>query len=102
MSATSSVQDQLLLCGDLNYKDINWETHLVPGGRESDQVKFHDVCQDEYLYQHIQDFTRVRGYDEPSLLDLILTKNPLEIEKLHYKSPIGASDHVVITFDFIT
>lgn len=70
--------DQLLLCGDFNYKEIKWESNLVSGGGESEQVKFHDMCQDEYLHQNVQEFTRVSGYNEPSLLDLIFTKNPLE------------------------
>ena len=35
------------------------------------------------------------------MLDLICTKTELEIEGLNHLSPLGASDHDELTFDFI-
>lgn len=56
------------------------------------------MCQDHFF----QEFTLIRGYNESSLLDLIVTKNPLEVETLQYKSPVSANDDAMITFDYIT
>ena len=96
--------DQIIICGDFNFPEIDWINHLVDGGstESSDNVvsRFYDACQDTFLHQHVTEFTRKRGRDEPSLLDLILTRNELEIEEIKYDSPIGKSDHLVLTFDF--
>ena len=37
-------------------------------------------------------FTRARGSDTPSLLDLILTNNELKVSSVEYKGPVGAID----------
>ncbi|XP_076068436.1 uncharacterized protein LOC143040877 [Oratosquilla oratoria] len=91
---------QTLLCGDFNFKEIDWINHTIKGGPESEQMKFYDACQDAFLHQHITQFTRVRGNDTPSLLDLAFSKSELELEEIHYKAPIGANDHAVILFNF--
>ena len=79
------------------YQDACWKYHFV----QSEQQLFYDLCSDHFLYQHVTDYTRARGSDSPSLLDLIFTENELEIVKLSFLSPIGASDHSVLTFDFV-
>lgn len=72
----------------------------VTGRRESNQIKFCDMCQDAYFHQHIQEFTCEQRRDKPALLDLRLTKNILEIENLQCKAPVGGSDHVIPFFHF--
>jgi len=44
--------------------------------------------------------TRCRGSDDPSILDLILTNEQLQISDLQYHAPIGSIDHTVITFKY--
>ena len=53
------------------------------------------------LHQHVTEFTRQRGENEPSLLDLIFSKNEHEIDLIHHQTPIGKSDHVVWYFEFL-
>ena len=86
---------QILICGDFNYGDINW---TKGSARSKYARKFLHACQNSFLYQHVSEFTRVRGSDEPSLLDLILTRNNVDIEEIKYGPPIGKSDHCVLTF----
>ena len=87
---------QILICGDFNHRQIHWaKNHAV--GREP--KKFFDLCQDMFLHQHVQEHTRSRGSDSPSLLDLVLTKNDLDIETIRYKPPIGKSDHCTLHFE---
>ena len=87
--------DQVLLCGDFNFRDIDWENNKVEAGDTSDQARFFDACQDGFLHQHVREFTRVRGNDQPSLLDLVLTHDPLEVEEMRYSAPVGKSDHCI-------
>ena len=55
---------------------------------------------DNFLCQHIQEPTRVRGNDTPNLLDLIFTNEKNMINNIEYQSPLGKSDHSVLTFKF--
>ena len=91
----------LLLMGDLNYPDIDWDTWDSKGdSTDSIEYKFVECLQDNFLYQHITKPTRCRGSDRPNVLDLVLTNEEGMISKLEYFSPLGKSDHCVITFDF--
>ena len=91
--------EQVVICGDFNFPQINCSNNTVHGGETTEQSLFLDTCQDAFLYQHVECFTRVRGSDQPSLLDLILTKDSLEVEDLQHRSPIGTSDHCVLAFN---
>ncbi len=99
--ACSLNYSHLLITGDLNYGKINWINWTTPGdNREAEDHKFLETCRDNYLYQHVQEPTRGRRNNEPSLLDLILTNEENMIENIKYKSPLGASDHIVLSFNF--
>ena len=93
--------NQVLICGDFNFRDIDWENNTVDSGDASDQARFLDVCQDGFLHQHVREFTRVRGNDQPSLLDLVLSHDPLEVEEMRHSAPVGKSDHCILNFKFI-
>ncbi len=43
--------------------------------------------------------TRFSGSDKPSRLDLMFTKDMDIIETIHYDSPQGKSDHVLMEFE---
>ena len=92
--------NQCLICGDFNYPKIDWNNNLVNAISESKEQLFYDTCQNNFLFQHVDEFTRQRGGDEPSMLDLVFSKNELEIENIYYKTPLGNSDHSVLVFDF--
>ena len=97
----SNKHGQVVICGDFNFPQINWMHNTVQGGMLTEQSKFYEATQDAFLQQHVNLCTRVRGSNEPSLLDLILTRNSLEVDNLKYKSPIGASDHCLLVFDLL-
>ena len=48
-----SQNSQLLLIGDFNYPEINFEDNDVHAGEESAPVKFFNCVQDLFLYQHV-------------------------------------------------
>ena len=80
--------------GDFNLKDINWDSWNTFHNEESKEAKFIEAVRDSFFYQHNQQNSRKRGNDTPSLLDLIFT------DEVEHQSPLGKSDHNVITFKF--
>ena len=89
-----------LVTGDFNYKHINWETWETPKNETSPEHRFINCIQDNYWYQHVIMPTRHRERDEPSTLDLIFTNEENMIENIDYQSPLGKSDHSVLSFNF--
>ena len=88
------------IVGDFNYKKINWANMTTSESENSTECQFLECVQDCFLYQHVTKATRIRGLNEPSLLDLILTDEVDQVTDVHHLSPLGASDHNVITFKF--
>ena len=99
-SLSNITADQYLICGDFNYPRIDWTNHLVNRIENSIEQFFYDECQNAFLWQHVKEITRQRGTNEPSVLDLVFSKNELEIEEIKYDPPIGRSDHAVLKFKF--
>ena len=95
--------DQYIICGDFNYPKIDWLNHLVYSNNRDvmrDDRRFYDATQNSFLHQHVDEATRFRGSNIPSLLDLVLTKNEFEIEHIEYQTSFGNSDHCVLFFNF--
>ena len=86
--------------GDFNFPTINWENWTTPHTEVSKEERFLEAIRDSFLYQHVQEPTRCRGTDDPSLIDLILTGEDNQITDLEYLSPLGKSDHSVLVFNF--
>ena len=57
-----------------------------------------DLVMNNIMIQWIKENTRFRGNEEPSRLDLLLTKELEVIRKVNYQCPLGKSDHVLIEF----
>ena len=53
------------------------------------------------MTQHVTDFTRYRGTNDPSLLDLVITDNSQTQVSPVIEAPLGASDHAVLTWDYL-
>ena len=88
------------LVGDFNFKDINWVSWSTNHGEQSKEAQFIETIRDCFLFQHIETPTRVRGNDEPSLLDLVLTNEEEHVSNVVHHCPLGKSDHSVITFNY--
>ena len=58
------------------------------------------TCRDCYLKQIVDQNTRARCDNTPSLIDLVLCYDHAEIENLKYLSPLGKSYHCIILFDY--
>ena len=87
MIKEASKDDKILLVGDFNYKNIDWINHTVNGTKYSEPTKFYDCIQDCYLQQHVHEYTRHRGKDKPSTLDLLFTN----LEQTELESSLDVS-----------
>ena len=86
--------DTMLIMGDFNFRNINWEQNSTRGGdTTSCDHRFLEAIKDCSMYQHVTQPARGRGEDAPSLLDLILTNEQEVVSALKYISPLGKSDH---------
>ena len=50
----------VLIMGDFNFGQIDWESESVEGPEDSDQARFLETMQDLYLVQHVRSETRFR------------------------------------------
>ena len=64
------------------------------------EAKFVETIRDCYLHQHIDEPTRRHGNDEPSLIDLVVIDEDMQVFDVTHHVPLGKSDHSVITFKF--
>ena len=75
------------IVGDLNFKD--WSTWTTVHGENSVEAAFIDVIGDCFYYQHVEEVTRRQGNDNPSLLDLVLTDEQMQVSEVLHHAPMG-------------
>ena len=95
-SLSTNELDNLIILGDFNFPTIDWSTTSCNGPATSPPQKFLDCLQEHFWHQHIDKPTRVRGLDNPSTLDLLITNEPYLIDNVTYDPPLGNSDHVML------
>ena len=88
------------IVGDFNFRDINWATGTTTCSENSTEAKFIETIRDCFLYQHVENTTRKRGNDEPSLLDLILSDEEMQVSDISHLPPLGKSDHCLVNFKY--
>lgn len=98
---SSSKYSHIMVMGDFNYPEIDWDTMSAPGGEARKDQLFLDAVRDSYLFQHITAPTRWRSHERANTLDLVFTNEQNMVEDLAYDSPLGKSDHMVLRFRFI-
>lgn len=88
----------LLILGDFNFPI------LTPTTPEENPLKLqlNHLLREGLLYNHVDQPTRFRGTNNPSTLDLVLTNEDLMVETIEYGPPLGASDHVCLSFDYVS
>ena len=99
-SISDKSYSHVCLVGDFNYRDISWKSWTTPHGENSKEVRFIEAVRDCFLFQHIEESTCTRGNDELSLIDLLLTNEEMQVSNIAHHSPLGKSDHSVITFNY--
>ena len=102
LSLTQKVQSRnVLVMGDFNYPQIDWEMGRVEGTEASSHVQFFDVTQDLFWCQHVNFPTPVREGCAPSILDLVFSDDEQAVSELIGSAPLGKSDHIVVTWKYL-
>ena len=65
---------KILLMGDFNCRGVNWKEMEGSGTEGSWSEEMLKLVMENTLDQWVEDFTRLRGEDKPSMLDLVFTK----------------------------
>jgi len=81
----------IILVGDYNCPDIDWESMTSPGNEKSKQ--FLDFCLSHGFNQYVTVPTRLNN-----ILDLVLCNKRMLISCINVAMPFGLSDHDSITF----
>ena len=89
-----------MLCRDFNFRNINWFTWTTPHNEEIKEAQFIETIRDCYVYQHLLEPTQSRSTDNPSLIDLVLTNEVMQVSDIEYNAPLHKSDHCVVTFEY--
>ena len=98
--ATNTGVSHLLIAGDFNMPHINWNTLSTTSNCGCDGA-FLSLLDALFITQHVTFPTRYRNDQTPSVLDLILSTDQREVTDLTSLPPLGKSDHVVISFEFL-
>ena len=89
-----------LITGDFNMPTIDWDSKFssAPAGHHSHS--FIEAVNGYFLFQHVFQPTRYRHGETPSVLDLVFSNEENMVKNLTYSAGLGASDHVILEFDF--
>ena len=93
--------DSLLITGDFNMKDIDWESCSTIHSEGHHETMFIECLRDNFLFQHVNHFTRCRNDQARNILDLIISKDENNVEITEILPSLGCSDHVTLLFDFL-
>ncbi len=93
--------EHMIIVGDFNYPNVDWDTCTATDREGSDSDQFMECLNDCFLVQHVDQPTRFRGSQRPSILDLILTNEENVIRDMQFLAPLGNSDHCTIVFHYI-
>ena len=93
--------NRVLILGDFNVPRVDWANRNTLQGANRIERSMLEVAEDCFLFQHVKEDTRFRN-DQSSLLDLTFTKEEEDIRNIQIMSPLGNSDHGVVTCEFVS
>lgn len=96
--ATRLNTSHIMITGDFNYPEINWNTMTTSKHEDHASQKFLDTMRDNFLLQHVTEPTRYRHGQNSNTLDLILTNEENMINRIQYLPGLGLSDHACLAY----
>ena len=93
--------NHILLCGDINYKDVKWEEYEAGSEEGSWGNNLLDLMVDNTLHQYVKETTRERGGDAHTRLDLVFTREERELEDVTCLPPLGKSNYLVLELSIL-
>ena len=92
----SLLKGELLLVGDFNYPNINWEKLYFSHTPEHCASKFFTATQNSFLHQHVS----TTAHSRSTLIDLIFTSDNQSITNLICGSRLGKDHHRFLEFNY--
>ncbi|KAK7108399.1 hypothetical protein V1264_016145 [Littorina saxatilis] len=96
MKAVEDKPEHLLILGDFNYPQIDWNQEISTVGQNHPASQFLRTYKDAFLTQHQRGCTRFREGQEPSLVDLVLSNREDIVQEVSTLAGLGKSDHVTL------
>ena len=93
-------RSHVLITGDFNQPEIDWENGLSPHGTQHRASIFMETIRDTFLTQHVMDPTHYRCEQTPNVLDLIFSNEEDMVNDIKHEAPLGKSHHQVLKFVF--
>jgi hypothetical protein len=90
-ACNSFSHSHVLLIGDFNFKDIQWESYNWPAACDN----FMDAILTASLFQHVTIPTR-----KGNVLDLVFSNERYSVEKVRTKPGFARGDHLSVCFTF--
>ena len=100
MTKACQYNKNVVIAGDFNYKNIDWENQLAINGHRH-LADFIESLQDCFMFQHVTEPTRYRVNEANNILDLILSSEEGMVQDLSYHPRSGQSDHICMEFKLI-
>jgi endonuclease/exonuclease/phosphatase family metal-dependent hydrolase len=94
----NETQSRVVVMGDFNYRDIDWKHWILSAPENHVSHEFIEAVRDSYLHQNIELYTRYRNGQRQRTLDLVFSTEEHLVNNIEHFSPLGKSDHIVITF----
>lgn len=91
----SQYKEPSIIIGDFNFPTIKWPLSGI-SLLDNSASRFSDTIINSGLDQLVDQPTRFRGSQTPSLLDLLLTTDSNLVQGISYLPPIGISDHATL------
>ena len=91
--------NHLIIMGDFNYPDIDWENERSTVGDERAASIFYKATKDAFFIQHQMAPTRFRNGQQPKLDDLVFTNREDILLDITRTGALGKSDHVTLLVD---
>ena len=91
-------RQQVVLVGDLNYRDIDWEKDVCDKNDGHISSQFLECVHSNCLYQLVDQPTHHRGDQTPTLIDLVISNQNDLVHDIKYNAPLGKSHHSMISF----
>ena len=87
------MRGRFVAVGDFNFPGIRWAT----GGSDAKGRAFHDIIEDNYLVQHVDEPTHISG----NVLDLIISNEADVVREVRMEGRLASSDHEMIEADLV-
>ena len=95
----SNLKGHVLITGDFNLPSINWINGFGYGATPTEQDKqqpFLNCLSELSLHQIVDQPTRYRLFQRPTILDLVILNDKSLVQSIDYSPPLGKSDHLTI------